>query len=98
MVELNDEKKDFKIKNATYKSFTIGDTSNFSEYTKGGIVYQVKKPIIKQYYPFCQRALMFCDKYHPANSSDCSKNGRTELLILIFKETKEKNVKNIYFF
>ena len=93
MVELNDEKKDFKIKNATYKSFTIGDTSNFSEYTKGGIVYQVKKPIIKQYYPFCQRALMFCDKYHPANSSDCSKNGRTELLYMALSGVHDYYIK-----
>jgi len=43
MVELNDEKKDFPISFEDFQSFKIGDTSNFSEYTKGGIVYQVKK-------------------------------------------------------
>ena len=82
MVELNDENKDFMIFNSNYESFRIGDTSNFSEYTKGGIVYQVKKPITKHYYPFCQRAMMFCDKYHPISSSDGDKNGRSELLFL----------------
>jgi ubiquitin-activating enzyme E1 len=94
MVELNDEKKDFMIFNSNYESFKIGDTSKFSEYTKGGIVYQVKKPITKQYYPFCQRAMMFCDKYHPVSSSDGSKNGRTELLYMALSGIHDFYIKN----
>jgi ubiquitin-activating enzyme E1 len=78
MTELNDEKKDFQVTMIDYQSFIIGDTSNFGEYTKGGIVYEVKKPVIKQYYPFCQRALMICDDYHPFNCSDSTKFGRSE--------------------
>ena len=52
MTELNDEKKEFQIHVNDHHSFTIGDTSKFGEYSKGGVVYQVKKPIEKQYI-FC---------------------------------------------
>ena len=82
------------IFNSNYESFKIGDTSNFSEYTKGGIVYQVKKPITKQYYPFCQRAMMFCDKYHPVSSSDGSKSGRSELLYMALSGIHDFYIKN----
>ena len=82
MVELNDEKKDFQISMIDYQSFKIGDTSNFGEYTKGGIVYEVKKPITKNYFPFCQRAIMICDDYHPFNCADATKIGRSELLYM----------------
>ena len=82
MTELNDEKKDFKIRMIDYQTFEIGDTSQFGEYTKGGIVYEVKKPLIKNYFPFCQRAMIICDDYHPFNISDATKIGRSELLYM----------------
>ena len=82
MEELNDETKDFRIRMKSSDSFYIGDTSNFSEYKKGGIVYEIKKPKIYQYYPFCQRALMICDDYHPFNFFDSEKSGRSELLYM----------------
>ena len=82
MEELNDEKKDFRIRMKDHQSFFIGDTSNFSEYKKGGIVYEIKKPKTYQYYPFCQRALMICDDYHPFNFFDSNKSGRSELLYM----------------
>ena len=96
MIELNDEKKDFRISMMDYKSFSIGDTSNFSEYTKGGIVYQVKKPVIKQYFPFCQRGLMICDDYHPFNFFDTEKNGRSELLYMALSGIHNFYLENSY--
>ena len=84
MVELNDEKKDFPISFEDFQSFKIGDTSNFSEYTKGGIVYQVKKPKVAHYLEFCQRALLISDDYHPLINSDFTKPGRNELLYMAF--------------
>ena len=82
MTELNDEKKEFRISMESYISFRIGDTSNFGEYKNGGIVYQVLKPIVKQYLPFNRRAFMISDKYHPLNFSDTDKEGRNELLYM----------------
>ena len=96
MVELNDEKKDFRITMIDYKSFCIGDTSNFSDYTKGGIVYQVKKPVIKQYFPFCQRVLMICDDYHPFNFFDTEKSGRNELLYMALSGIHNYYLENNY--
>ena len=43
MTELNEEGKDFQIRFEDYKSFFIGDTSNFGEYKKGGLIYHIKK-------------------------------------------------------
>ena len=56
MEELNG--KEFTIQYEDFQSFKIGDTSNFKEYTKGGIVTQVVKPKLKQYIEFCQRAFL----------------------------------------
>jgi len=81
MTELNDEKKEFQIHINDYHSFTIGDTSKFGEYTKGGVVYHVKKPIEKQYIEFAQRALYISDPAHPLINI---KEGRNELLYMTF--------------
>ena len=42
MTEVND--KEFKIYVEDAESFKIGDTSNFGEYKKGGIIYEIRKP------------------------------------------------------
>ena len=81
MTELNDEKKEFQIHFNDYQSFKIGDTSNFGEYTRGGVVYQVKKPIEKQYMEFAKRALYISDQFHPLIDI---KQGRSELLYMAF--------------
>ena len=81
MTELNDEKKEFQIHINDYHSFSIGDTSKFGEYSKGGVVYQVKKPIEKQYLEFAQRALYISDQDHPLLNL---KEGRNELLYMAF--------------
>ena len=49
MIELNDETREFPIMVEDKESFTIGDTSKFGDYIKGGIVYQIKKPKIIKY-------------------------------------------------
>ena len=82
MTELNEEGKEFQITFEDYKSFKIGDTSNFGEYTKGGTVYQIKKPKIMEYSDFSKRAKEICDYDHPIRSPDSTKNGRAELLYL----------------
>ena len=83
MVELNDEKKDFEIRLENFETFKIGDTSNFSEYTKGGVAYQIKKPVIKQYFDFALRSAIISDPMHQFNIPDYTKKGRPELLFII---------------
>ena len=84
MVELNDDKKLFPIYGTEYNSFYIGDTSNFSEYTKGGVVFKVKQPIYKQYQDFIYRTYSISDMFHPLINLDFSKPGRAELLYTAF--------------
>ena len=95
MVELNDkddkddkhdnhEKKIFEIKFEDFQSFKIGDTSKFSDYTKGGVVYQVKIPKDIQYLDFCTRSAMITDPMHRFNVADQTKRGRIELLYMAF--------------
>jgi hypothetical protein len=81
MVELNDEKKDFEIRLEDFQTFKIGDTSNFSEYTRGGVAYQIKKPVLKQYFDFCLRSAIISDPMHKFNIPDYTKIGRPELYI-----------------
>ena len=83
MVELNDPNKDFMIKLEDYQTFKIGDTSNFSDYIKGGVAYQIKKPVLKQYFDFGLRSAIISDPMHKFNLSDYTKKGRPELLYLI---------------
>ena len=66
-----------------YQTFKIGDTSNFSDYIKGGVAYQIKKPILKQYFDFGLRSAIISDPMHKFNLSDYTKKGRPELLYLI---------------
>ena len=94
MVELNDEKKVFEIKFEDYQSFKIGDTSNFSDYIKGGVVYQVKNPKPKQYFNFCSRSAMISDPMHPFNISDNTKRGRIELLYMAFSGVHDFYLQN----
>ena len=84
MTELNDENKDFQIVFQDFQSFKIGDTSKFSEYKKGGVVYQVKKPKKCQHLDFCLRSAMISDPSHPFNIADQTKRGRVELLYMAF--------------
>ena len=94
MTELNEEGREFQIIFEDYKSFKIGDTSNFGEYKKGGVIYQVKKKQEKYYYEFCQRATMICDDYHPFNSSDSTKAGRGELLYMALSGVHDFYIRN----
>ena len=82
MTELNEEGREYMIKFEDYKSFRIGDTTQFGDYKKGGVVYQIKKPSKKKYYTFCQRANMICDIPDQFNRFDNTKNGRAELLYM----------------
>ena len=84
MIELNDENKEFKIKLIDFQSFKIGDTSNYGTYKSGGIVYQIKKPLIKRYYNFGLRSSIICDNINELNLTDKKKTGRVELLYLIY--------------
>ena len=86
MVELNDESKVYEIKLENFQTFKIGDTSNFSEYTKGGVAYQVKLPKYKQYFDFGFRSAIITDPMHKFDTTDSTKQGRPELLYLIMNE------------
>ena len=94
MTELNDENKDFQITFEDFQSFKIGDTSNFGDYTKGGVVYQVKKPKPMQYFDFCSRSAMISDPVHPFNVSDQTKRGRIELLYMAFSGVHDFYLQN----
>ena len=94
MEELNEEGREYQIKFEDYKSFRIGDTTNFGDYKKGGVVYQIKKPKKIHYYEFCQRATMICDEYHPFNSSDNTKGGRGELLYMALSGVHDFYLRN----
>ena len=80
MTELNG--KEFQIIFEDYQSFKIGDTSKFGEYTKGGVINQIRKPKKMIYYQFFDRASMICDPYHPLVTADNTKEGRAELLYM----------------
>ena len=82
MVELNDDKKEFVVELEDSTTFRIGDTSNFSEYTRGGTVYQIKKAVPKQYLDFNTRSVMISDVYHKFEIPDYTKCGRQELLFI----------------
>ena len=84
MTELNDENKIFKVSFRDFQSFAIGDTSKFSDYIKGGDIYQVKMPKTKNYFDFCTRSAMISDPMHPLSTPDTSKRGRAELLYMAF--------------
>ena len=81
MTELND--KEFEVRLENFETFRIGDTSKFSEYTKGGVAYQIKKPVLKQYFDFGLRSAIISDPMHRFNIPDYTKTGRPELLYLI---------------
>ena len=85
MVELNDDKKEFQIRLENFQTFKIGDTSKFSKYTKGGIAYQIKHPVIKQYFDFSLRSEIISDEMHPFVVQDYTKKGRQELLYIILQ-------------
>ena len=97
MVELNDEEKNekvFEISFEDYQSFKIGDTSKFSDYTKGGVVYQVKIPKDMQYLDFCTRSAMISDPMHRFNTADQTKRGRNELLYMAFSGVHDFYMQN----
>ena len=81
MKELND--KEFEVRLENFETFKIGDTSKFSEYTKGGVAYHIKKPVLKQYFDFGLRSAIISDPMHKFNIPDYTKTGRPELLYLI---------------
>ena len=84
MTELNDENKDFEIIFEDFQTFKIGDTSKFSDYKRGGVAYQVKKPKNMQYFDFGTRSAMISDPMHPFIVADQTKRGRIELLYMAF--------------
>ena len=94
MIELNDEKREFQIAFEDFRSFKIGDTSSFHEYTKGGVVYQIKKKRNMQYLDFCTRSAMISDPMHPFNSCDQTKMGRVELLYMAFSGVHDYYLQN----
>ena len=94
MEELNDEKKVFEISFEDFQSFKIGDTSKFHDYTKGGVVYQVKMPKEMQYLDFCTRSAMITDPMHRFNTADQTKRGRNELLYMAFSGVHDFYMQN----
>ena len=92
MTELNDENKIFQIKYNDFESFKIGDTSNFGEYTKGGVAYQIKQPKYIENYDFLTRSAVICN--NSFDISDSTKIGRAELLYMAFSGVHEFYLQN----
>ena len=87
MTELNDGKPR-KIKFISSISFSIDDTSNYSDYTNGGIIEQVKVPQPKDYMSLKEKMdVPYTDK--PIEPIDLSKFGRNELLHCAFMAVHE---------
>ena len=94
MTELNDKNREFKIEYNNNESFKIGDTSNFGEYIRGGVVYEVKKPKEMQYLDFGSATELSCHKMNPFQPKDFKKNGRAELLYLTYFGIQEFYLEN----
>ena len=94
MTELNEEGKEFKIEFESFESFKIGDTSQFGEYKKGGMVYQIKKPKKKEYFEYSKRVNEISDDNHPLINADYSKFGRAELLYMALRGVHDFYLKN----
>ena len=90
MTELNDENREFQIDFENFESFRIGDTSNFGEYTRGGVVYEVKKPKKMKYLDFGSTTDLSCN----ISFSKYSKNAK--LLYLAYFGVHEFYLKNNY--
>ena len=74
MTELND--KEFKIMVEDAESFKIGDTSNFGEYKKGGIIYEIRKPINMPFDDYKTRSEIIRGENNKYYFTDFNKFGR----------------------
>ena len=74
MTELND--KEFKIMVEDAESFKIGDTSNFGEYKKGGIIYEIRKPINMSFDDYKTRSEIIRGENNKYYFTDFNKFGR----------------------
>ena len=88
MTELNDGKPR-QVKLISPISFSIGDTSNLSDYEGGGIIEQVKVPIKVSYAPLSQRFETPYVGNKGPDPIDFSKFGRNELLHCAFLAVHE---------
>ena len=96
MAELNDGKPR-QVQLISPISFSIGDTSNLSEYIGGGIIEQVKVPIKVSYAPLSQRfETPYIGKKGP-DPIDFSKLGRNELLHCAFLAIHEYHFQHKFF-
>ena len=87
MTELND--KEFQVTVIDRESFKIGDTTKFGDYTKGGIVYRIKKPKTIEYEDYRKRSEIMHDSKSKIYNSDFTKIGRQLLLFLTFGQIQE---------
>ena len=83
MTELND--KEFQITLENMESFKIGDTSNFGEYKKGGMIYEIKKPKNMQFDDYRTRSEIIRGENNRYYFSDFSKFGRDILFFFTLK-------------
>ena len=96
MTELNDVNKEFEIIVENQQSFKIGDTSQFGEYTKGGIVYQIKKPKTIKYEDYKTRSEIMWDSNSKFYCYDFTKRGRELLLFLTYSVLQDYYNSNDY--
>ena len=80
MTEVND--KEFEIYLEDVQSFKIGDTSNFGEYKKGGIIYEIRKPKTMKFDDYRTRSEIIRGENNRYYFSDFKKAGRDILLFL----------------
>ena len=92
MTEVNN--KEFQIYVEDALSFKIGDTSNFGEYKKGGIIYEIRKPKNMKFDDYRTRSEIIRGQNNRFYFTDFSKCGRDILLFVtlgILQDFFEKN-------
>ena len=94
MKELNDINKIFRISIESCVSFSIGDTSNYGNYIKDGIVTEVKIPKEMKYADYKTRAEIMYDRASNFYTCDYSKGRRNVLLFLTLSIIQDYYSKN----
>ena len=87
MIELNN--REFEVTVEDKESFKIGDTTKFGDYTKGGIVYRIKKPKTVVCEDYKKRSEIMLDSNSKLYNGDFAKIGRQLLLFLTLGQIQE---------
>ena len=95
MTELND--KEFQIYIEDAESFKIGDTSNFGDYKKGGIIYEIRKPKSMPFDDYKTRSEIIRGENNKYYFTDFKKLGRDILFFVTLSVLQDYYSENNFF-